>query len=57
MLHDRGINLKVLLKIKKATKNRFVKKYIQSALTAKTCKDILNEELIELSKTEEMGAK
>ena len=42
LLHDRGINMKTLLKVKKATNNKFVRGYLSTAIVAKICKDVLN---------------
>lgn len=50
-LHDRGINLKFLNKIKKMLKSsKFVKKIIHTSLVAKICKDFINSHLAEISR-------
>ena len=38
-LHEQGINLKLLPKLLAETKNKFVKKYLQTCLVAKIAKD------------------
>ena len=38
-MHEQGINMKYLLKVFAETKNKFVKRYIQTCLVAKIAKD------------------
>lgn len=49
-MHYRGVNMKFLYKIYQETKNKFVKKYLQTCLVAKIIKDEISIEVNEILK-------
>ena len=58
LLHDRGVNLKFLLKLKKyvhKSNNKFIKPYLCSILAAKKCKDLINFYFPEVIKNKELS--